>query len=59
MIRYRAAPAPALATIGDDGTLRLRFERPQRAVSPGQLVALLDATTDEVLGSRDASPLSS
>lgn len=49
MIRYRAAPAPALATIGD-GSLRLCFEKPQRAVSPGQLVALLDVSTDEVLG---------
>jgi tRNA-specific 2-thiouridylase len=49
MIRYRAAPAPAFATIADAGRLRLRFEKAQRAVSPGQLVALLDATTDEVL----------
>jgi tRNA-specific 2-thiouridylase len=49
MIRYRATPAPAHATIAD-GSLRLCFEKPQRAVSPGQLVALLDATTDEVLG---------
>ncbi|MBV8344783.1 MAG: tRNA 2-thiouridine(34) synthase MnmA [Candidatus Eremiobacteraeota bacterium] len=49
MIRYRAAPSPALATI-DGARLWLRFERPQRAVSPGQLVALLDSETDEVLG---------
>ena len=50
MIRYRAAPARAVATVGDDGSLRLRFDEPQRAVAPGQLVALLDAATDEVLG---------
>lgn len=49
MIRYRATPARALATIGDDGLLRLRFDEPQRAVSPGQLVALLDPESDEVL----------
>ncbi len=50
MIRYRSAPAPAVATILDADRLRLRFERPQRAISPGQLVALLDPSTDEVLG---------
>ena len=50
MIRYRSAPAAAFATIGDDGSLHLRFERPQRAITPGQLVALLDPTTEEVLG---------
>ncbi len=55
MIRYRAAPAPALATVLDDGRLRLRFERPQRAISPGQLVALLDPSTDEVLGAATIS----
>ncbi|MBV8197333.1 MAG: tRNA 2-thiouridine(34) synthase MnmA [Candidatus Eremiobacteraeota bacterium] len=50
MIRYRAAPAPAVASIRSDGTLHLRFEEPQRSVSPGQLVALLDSDSDEVLG---------
>ncbi len=50
MIRYRSAPAHALATIRDDGTLHVRFAAPQRAVAPGQLVALLDPETDEVLG---------
>lgn len=49
MIRYRAAPARAFATLCD-ATLRLRFEEPQRAITPGQLVALLDTTSDEVLG---------
>jgi tRNA-specific 2-thiouridylase len=50
MVRYRANPARAFAAIGDGDTLRLRFDDPQRAVSPGQLVALLDAATHEVLG---------
>ena len=58
MIRYRAAPAPALATICGDGTLSLRFERPQRAISPGQLVALLDPATDEVLGAATIATVS-
>jgi tRNA U34 2-thiouridine synthase MnmA/TrmU len=30
--------------------LELRFERPQRAVAPGQLLALFDESADEVLG---------
>ncbi len=49
MIRYHATPAPALATICDN-RLELRFEAPVRAVAPGQLVALLDGRTEEVLG---------
>jgi tRNA-uridine 2-sulfurtransferase len=50
MVRYRAAPAPAVASVHADGSLHLRFDRPQRAVTPGQLVALLDPDTEEVLG---------
>ncbi|HTW86004.1 MAG TPA: tRNA 2-thiouridine(34) synthase MnmA [Candidatus Sulfotelmatobacter sp.] len=50
MTRYRARPAAARATVAGDGTLRLAFLEPQRAVSPGQLVALLDLGGDEVLG---------
>ncbi|MBV8531265.1 MAG: tRNA 2-thiouridine(34) synthase MnmA [Candidatus Eremiobacteraeota bacterium] len=50
MIRYRAAPAAAVAIISCDGSLRLRFEKAQRAIAPGQLVALLDPMTEEVLG---------
>jgi tRNA-specific 2-thiouridylase len=49
MIRYRAIPVAASATV-DGGRLELRFAQPQRAVAPGQLVALLDTTSDEVLG---------
>jgi tRNA-specific 2-thiouridylase len=49
MVRYRATPAPASATVDGD-RLRLEFERPLRAISPGQLVALFDRGGDEVLG---------
>lgn len=50
MIRYRSAPAFAHATVRDAGSLHLRFERAQRAIAPGQLVALLDPDSEEVLG---------
>jgi tRNA-uridine 2-sulfurtransferase len=50
MIRYRSEPVAALALLDDGGLLRLRFEKPVRAISPGQLVALLDPAGDEVLG---------
>lgn len=50
MIRYRAEPARAVATLCPDGTLAVEFDEPQRAISPGQLVALFDETSDEVLG---------
>jgi tRNA-specific 2-thiouridylase len=48
MTRYRAPLAPALATVDGD-TLRLAFDSPERAVAPGQLVALYDEH-GEVLG---------
>lgn len=50
MVRYRAKPAPAIARANADETLELQFDDPQRAVTPGQLVALLDPGGDEVLG---------
>lgn len=49
MVRYRATPAPALATLTNEGTLALEFDAPLRAVTPGQLVAVFD-DADEVLG---------
>lgn len=58
MVRYRAQPAPADAQVASDGTLALRFDRPQRAVAPGQLVALFDLDGNEALGAatiRDVS----
>ena len=36
-IRYRSEPAPALLTVAD-GQAEVRFERPQRAITPGQAV---------------------
>jgi tRNA-specific 2-thiouridylase len=49
MVRYRSSPVPAFATLRGD-VLELDFERPVRAVSPGQLVALFDRSGEEVLG---------
>ncbi len=50
MTRYRARPARATAFLEPGGTLRVRFAEPQRAIAPGQLVALLDLDGNEVLG---------
>lgn len=50
MIRYRARPIRAAATVSEDGTLHLKFDEPQFAVTPGQLVALLAEDGEEVIG---------
>jgi tRNA-uridine 2-sulfurtransferase len=50
MTRYRAKLVPANAEIAGDGTLRLDFDAPHRAVTPGQLVALFDGDGREVIG---------
>jgi tRNA-specific 2-thiouridylase len=50
MTRYRAKLVPATAMLADDGTLRLDFEEPHRAVTPGQLVALFSEDGVEVIG---------
>ena len=50
MVRYRSRPARATAGVLPNGTLALRFDEPQRAVAPGQLVALLDLEGNEVFG---------
>jgi tRNA-specific 2-thiouridylase len=49
MTRYRAKPVPATAAVADDASLRLDFDEPHAAVTPGQLVALLDLEGSEVL----------
>lgn len=49
MTRYRA-PLNFASAFMRDGALTLEFERPERAIAPGQLVALYDADGDEVLG---------
>jgi len=51
MTRYRAPLAEAFATFDAAArVLRVRFERGERAVAPGQLVALYAREGDEVLG---------
>jgi len=49
MTRYRSPLNLATATLEPDGRLRLAFEAPERAIAPGQLVALYDLESDEVL----------
>jgi tRNA-specific 2-thiouridylase len=50
MTRYRQSPVPAWARVQDDGALAVRFAAAHRAVTPGQLVALLALDGEEVLG---------
>ena len=47
-IRYQASASPALLTPMDDGRIRVEFDSPQRAVTPGQSVVFYDG--DMVLG---------
>ena len=49
MVRYRGEAVPAIALICGK-KLTLKFERPQKAVAPGQLVAMFAPGGDEVLG---------
>jgi tRNA-specific 2-thiouridylase len=50
MTRYRSPLGFATATVTGGDALHLQFEKPERAVAPGQLVALYEADGDEVLG---------
>jgi tRNA-specific 2-thiouridylase len=50
MTRYRSPLGYAEAVVREDGSLHVAFETPERAVAPGQLVALYDETVGEVLG---------
>lgn len=48
-IRYKAQPAPATLDVAADGeTARVRFDAPQRAITPGQ--AIVFYVGEEVLG---------
>ena len=47
-IRHHHPAAPARVWAGDDATLRLEFDSPQRAIAPGQAVVVYDG--DVVLG---------
>lgn len=53
-IRYGQAEQPATATTLSDGTVKVLFDAPQRAVTPGQAVVLYDG--DIVLGGGVISP---
>ncbi len=46
-IRYRSEPAPATVIVRD-GTAEVRFQQPQRAVTPGQAVVFYDG--ERVIG---------
>lgn len=46
--RYRAKEAPATATLLADGTVKITFDEPQRAITQGQAVVLYDG--DIVVG---------
>ena len=47
-VRYQAKPAPALVETLDGGKVRVKFENPQRSVTPGQAVVFYRG--EEVLG---------
>jgi len=47
-IRHQHRPAPATASLTGDGTLKVTFDEPQSAVTPGQAVVLYNG--DRVLG---------
>jgi tRNA-specific 2-thiouridylase len=47
-VRYRHQPAPATITPRDEGRAHIRFDEPQRAITPGQATVFYRG--DEVLG---------
>ena len=42
-IRYRSKPANAEIALAPDGSVTIRFEVPQRAVTPGQVAVIYDS----------------
>jgi tRNA-specific 2-thiouridylase len=54
-VRYRQADQACEALVRDDGSLELRFEAPQRAVTPGQFAVLYDG--DRCLGGAAIEPI--
>jgi len=47
-VRHRHTPAPALVEDAGDGTVRIRFQEPVRAATPGQAAVCYDG--ERVLG---------
>ena len=47
-IRYQHAEQPAVILPAEDGSVTIRFEQPQRAITPGQTVAVYE--NDILLG---------
>ena len=47
-VRYKDTAAPATVSPGPDGTLRIVFDEPKRAITPGQSVVLYDG--DRLVG---------
>jgi tRNA-specific 2-thiouridylase len=48
-IRYRAEPSPAEISPAEDGRVLVRFDEPQRAITPGQAVVFYDLVHDDVV----------
>jgi len=49
-IRYNMQPVPATVEPGDNGSIVLRFDEPQRAVTPGQSLVMYENAGESVLG---------
>ncbi len=47
-VRYKDTAAPATVSVGQDGMLRVVFDEPKRAITPGQSVVLYDG--DRLVG---------
>jgi tRNA-specific 2-thiouridylase len=48
MVRYKDTATPATVSVSTDGTMRVHFKEPKRAITPGQSVVLYDG--DRLVG---------